>query len=141
MRKHAFTLIELLVVIGIIAILLAMLLPAMTRAREQAKTVQCAAQLRQIGIALNSYATMNRGAIPAWSGWHVFGGDGTGDDTPGLGWTEQLQMVFTKPSSEIYNCPSFPEQYRINYFLTARWSNINHRQNMKFAEMRLASQF
>jgi len=81
-RFAAFTLIELLVVIGIIAILLAMLLPAMSRAREQAKTVQCAAQLRQVGIALNSYAANNRGFLPSWSGWQVFGGGTTPGCTP-----------------------------------------------------------
>ena len=141
MRKSAFTLIELLVVIGIIAVLIGMLLPALNRAREQAKTVQCAAQLHQIGIALNSYAVQYRGSLPNWSGWHVFGGDGTGDDDPGLGWTEQLMPFFAKPTSTVYNCPGFPEEYRINYFLAARWSNINQRQVMKFSDIRLASQF
>src|SRR4051812_31342369 len=118
-----------------------MLLPALGRAREQAKTVQCAAQLRQIGIALNTYSVNNRGSLPSWSGWHVFGGDGTGDDDPGLGWTEQLASVFSKPSAQIYNCPSFPEEYRINYFLAARWSAINKRSSMKFSDIRLSSQF
>src|SRR5438552_14972499 len=88
-RRRAFTLIELLVVIGIIGALMSMLLPALGRAREQAKTIQCAAQLRQIGIALNSYAVNNRGVLPAWPGWHVYGGNGTGEDDPGPGCTEQ----------------------------------------------------
>jgi prepilin-type N-terminal cleavage/methylation domain-containing protein/prepilin-type processing-associated H-X9-DG protein len=54
-RHHAFTLIELLVVLGIIAVLVAMLLPALRRAREDALRVQCANNLRQIGMGLELY--------------------------------------------------------------------------------------
>ena len=53
--RRAFTLIELLVVISIIALLIALLLPAIKKAREAARTVACAANLRQIGIAANAY--------------------------------------------------------------------------------------
>src|SRR5688572_12007332 len=60
-----FTLVELLVVIGIIAILMAILLPALSRAREQAKTTQCLSNLRQLGMAIQTYLSETRYIIPA----------------------------------------------------------------------------
>jgi prepilin-type N-terminal cleavage/methylation domain-containing protein/prepilin-type processing-associated H-X9-DG protein len=65
-QKHqtGFTLVELLVVIAIIGVLVAVLLPAMSRAREAARRIVCATQLRQIGTGITMYADDNTGALP-----------------------------------------------------------------------------
>jgi prepilin-type N-terminal cleavage/methylation domain-containing protein/prepilin-type processing-associated H-X9-DG protein len=64
MKKAAFTLIELLVVITIVGILIAIMLPVMGRAREEARRAQCANELRQIGLAIHMYIDDHNGKFP-----------------------------------------------------------------------------
>jgi len=64
-RIRAFTIIELLVVIGVIALLVALLLPALQKARGQAQAISCASNLRQWGIGAQIWSLDNRGELPS----------------------------------------------------------------------------
>jgi prepilin-type N-terminal cleavage/methylation domain-containing protein len=96
----AFTLVELLVVIGIIAVLIGILLPTLARARQNANSVKCMANLKQIGLAVHMYAGLNKGALPfgfVFKGESVDGGAYTGETVE---WTELLISVLTKQGND-----------------------------------------
>ena len=65
--KKGFTLIELLVVIAIIALLMSILMPALSRVREQARRSSCATRVRQHSLSLNMYADENDSKMPLFS--------------------------------------------------------------------------
>jgi prepilin-type N-terminal cleavage/methylation domain-containing protein len=89
-KRGGFTLTELLVVIGIIAVLLGILLPALAAARKSAKRTQCSNNLRQIGIGVLTYTADSKGLVPYISEWNPYtiytnnGNDPVSDARPTL---------------------------------------------------------
>jgi len=116
MIRRAFTLVELLVVIGIIALLIAVLLPAMSKARQSAATTACLSNLRQLATAATLYAGDFHGSYPPaqytvvqlpWTysyNWDytVIRNTGSGEKTtsPGLLWTGRTNL-------RVQQCPSY----------------------------------
>ena len=87
-RSLGFTIIELLVVIAIIGILVALLLPAVQAARDQARRTACQNNLKQIGLALAQYANRHGGFPPGYvSVWDPLRSEETG---PGWGWASMI---------------------------------------------------
>lgn len=120
--RTAFTLIELLVVVGIIAILVAILLPAVAKAKEYGRKVTCGSNMKQIALALQSYADDFGDMYPlAWidQPWSILQDDLTTSHIR-MGWMRRL-FPYVGQQDKVYKCPSFarnPDYF--NYFLGTR---------------------
>lgn len=112
MRDKGFTLVELLVVIGIIALLISILLPALNGARQSAQTVQCLSNMRQLGLGFAQYSNEN-------NGWHLYtlnywgrdleraaGASGSYDAFDAEKWAGVLFLWGYTPTMEIFFCPA-----------------------------------
>ena len=134
-KAKAFTLIELLVVVAIIALLVAILLPSLERARAQAKVAPCAANLHQLGMGLTMYTQDHRERLPhiyAPAGQAPFFGGGDSGDrwfnlvSPYMGPYETPQDGFGENYMRCPQMAKFPEVYRTykaNYLAVFRYQN------------------
>jgi prepilin-type N-terminal cleavage/methylation domain-containing protein/prepilin-type processing-associated H-X9-DG protein len=99
-RNVGFTLIELLVVIAIIAILAAMLLPALAKAKDKARTINCDSNLHQWGVAWNIYVGDNSDSFPTGAN-----PDGSSDPNARSAWFNALQLTPSQ-RQQIVTCPA-----------------------------------
>ena len=99
-RRHAFTLIELLVVISIIALIIAILLPALGQARESAKVMTCLSNARQIALAMAVYTDEQQERFPAHRSVSL------GADA--WGWNDKLLEFEYVSTEDVFRCPSVP---------------------------------
>ena len=114
-KVAGFTLVELLVVISIIALLLSILMPALSKARRSAQKTACMANMKQIGIAINIYTSTNRDIMPMiverwWGGGFVPGLENGGD---GWNWAGELLKAANIPMN-MFRCPGDHRKYKVS---------------------------
>ena len=132
--RRAFTLVELLVVVGIIALLIALLMPALSAARSQTNIIKCASNLHALGRAMQQYANDHRGKIPR--GYHYEQWYRSGH----ILWAEAISRYVNRPVDvpdlspardavlaghfrriEVYQCPSFPNDRQPLDYVSNSW--------------------
>jgi prepilin-type N-terminal cleavage/methylation domain-containing protein/prepilin-type processing-associated H-X9-DG protein len=134
-RRRAFTLVELLVVIGIIALLIAILMPALSAAKRQANTVKCAANLKSIGQTFLIYANDNKGNIPRnyehgtqYLEGHIYWAEALGRNFkkdfptfPGTAASRDADMAPWLRKIQVYQCPAHPDDEMPVDYVSNAW--------------------
>jgi prepilin-type N-terminal cleavage/methylation domain-containing protein len=113
--RHAFTLIELLVVIAIIAILIGLLLPAVQKVRAAAARIQCANNLKQIGLAMHNYMDTNNGLPP--NGNYLWNGAGV---TTTNAWSAAARILPQIEQENLFRGIDFTTSYNTQPFISSK---------------------
>lgn len=115
-RTNIFTIIELLIVIGVIAVLISMLLPALNKAREKVKSIECLNRYKQLGLAFNLYSSDYSGYFPACiniSTGTNYNPDATGAGMDNYVWDWMLFPYFN--TQNLLYCPLYAKFYDGNH--------------------------
>jgi len=107
-RPSGFTLVELLVTIAIVGVLIGLLLPAVQAAREAARRVQCANNLKQVGLALQLFHNSNGSLPPGWVGYDLETGELDPEGQLGWGWAARI-LTYMEQGNLSFNSIQFDQ--------------------------------
>ncbi len=110
MKRKGFTLVELLVVIAIITILAGMLMPALNRARQEARKAKCTSNVKNVGYQFQMYRNNNRDRMPSWNRTSPFATNPTGGTSNFVVYDSSLSLALLYPhyaeTLDLFICPS-----------------------------------